>query len=115
MPIWMDIAPGEPWEERLGNLIRLADTVIFIISLNSLASQHCNWEVDETARAGKRLLPVIPAQVPDCDVPERLTELNYVYFDGEPFLKAVGELARALRADAGWIREHTRYGELAIR
>jgi len=23
--------------------------------------------------------------------------------------------ARALRADAGWIREHTRYGELAIR
>ena len=22
---------------------------------------------------------------------------------------------RALRADAGWIREHTRYGELAIR
>lgn len=110
-----DIAPGEPWEERLGNLIRLADTVVFIISPNSVASQHCNWEVDETARAGKRLVPIILAQVPDSNVPERLRKLNYVYFDGEPFLKAVGELARALRADAGWIREHTRYGELATR
>jgi hypothetical protein len=111
-----DIAPGEPWEERLSNLIRLADTVVFVISPNSLTSERCTWEVDETARAGKRLVPVILVQVPDNAVPERLRKLNYVYFvDGQSFSKALGELTRALRADAGWIREHTRYGELAIR
>ena len=54
-----DIAPGEPWEDRLGNLIRQADTVVFLISPKSLASQHCGWEVEQTARSGKRLVPVI--------------------------------------------------------
>lgn len=111
-----DIAPGEPWEERLGSLIRLADTVVFIISPNSLTSAHCGWEVEETARAGKRLVPVILAEPPDGKVPEQLRKLNYVYFtNGQSFSKGLGELARALRADAGWIREHTRYGELANR
>ena len=111
-----DIAPGEPWEERLGSLIRLADTVVFIISPNSLTSQHCAWEVEETVRAGKRLVPVILTEPPDGNVPEQLRKLNYVYFtNGQSFSKGLGELARALRADAGWIREHTRYGELANR
>jgi hypothetical protein len=111
-----DIAPGEPWEERLGSLIRLADTVVFMLSPNSLASEHCGWEVEQTARAGKRLVPVILTEIPDSSVPERLRRLNYVYFtNGQSFSKGLGELAHALRADAGWIREHTRYGELAIR
>jgi len=111
-----DIAPGEPWEERLGNLISLADTVVFVISPNSLSSKHCTWEVEQTARAAKRLVPVILTPVADADVPERLRKLNYVFFNqGQSFSKGLGELARALRADAGWIREHTRYGELASR
>ena len=110
-----DIAPGEPWKERLGSLIRLADTVVFVISPNSLKSEHCTWEVEETARFGKRLVPIILAQVSDDDVPDLLRKLNYVFFDGQSFSKGLGELARALRADAGWIREHTRYGELATR
>lgn len=111
-----DIAPGEPWEERLGNLIRLADTVVFVISPNSLSSTHCTWEVEQTALAAKRLVPVILTPVADNDVPDRLRKLNYVFFNqGQSFSKGLGELARALRADAGWIREHTRYGELAGR
>ena len=111
-----DIAPGEPWEERLGNLIRLADTVVFVLSPASLASEHCTWEVDETARAGKRLVPILLAEVPDKDVPERLRKLNYVLFSsGHSFSKGLGNLTRALRADAPWIREHTRYAEMANR
>ncbi len=111
-----DIAPGEPWEERLGNLIRLADTVVFIISPSSLNSTHCTWEVEETARAAKRLVPIILGQISNDAVPARLSKLNYVFFsEGQSFSKSLGELARALRADAGWIREHTRYGELASR
>lgn len=111
-----DIAPGEPWEDRLGNLIRQADTVIFLISANSLASQHCGWEVEQTARSGKRLVPVVIADVANDAVPQQLRQLNYVYFtSGRSFSKGLGDLAHALRADAGWIREHTRYGEFAAR
>lgn len=111
-----DIAPGEPWEERLGTLIRSADTVVFIITPNSIASKHCTWEVDETVRVAKRLVPVLLRPVPDGDVPERLRKLNYVFFtEGVSFSKGLGDLAKALRADANWIREHSRYGELAGR
>lgn len=28
----VDIAPGEPWEARLGSLIRQADTVVFLLT-----------------------------------------------------------------------------------
>lgn len=111
-----DIAPGEPWEERLGNLIRQADTVVFILSPNSIASKHCSWEVEETAKSGKRLVPVMHQAVPDAQVPELLRRLNYVFFnEGQSFSKSLGQLAHALRADAGWIREHSRFAELAAR
>jgi TIR domain len=45
-----DIAPGEPWEARLGRLIRDADTVVYVLSPSSVASDHCTWEVAETVR-----------------------------------------------------------------
>jgi hypothetical protein len=38
-----DIAPGEPWKERLGGLIAAADTVVFVISPDSVASSVCAW------------------------------------------------------------------------
>jgi TIR domain len=111
-----DIAPGEPWEDRLGALIQMADTVVFIISPSSLASKHCTWEVEETARKAKRLVPVMLKQDPAIEVPERLRKLNYVFFsEGQSFTKGLSDLARALRANVGWIREHTRYGDLALR
>jgi hypothetical protein len=53
------IAPGEPWKERLGGLIAAADTVVFAISPDSVASSVCTWELDESARLGKRLIPVV--------------------------------------------------------
>jgi hypothetical protein len=109
-----DIAPGEPWEERLGRLIRDADTVVFVISPNSIASKHCEWEVAETVKLSKRLVPVVWQVVPDADVPEQLRRLNYIFFtEDRSFTKSLGDLASALRVDLGWIRQHTRFGELA--
>src|SRR4051794_32803617 len=54
-----DIAPGEPWQERLGSLIASAEKVLFLISPDSVTSQICAWEVDETERLAKTLLPVV--------------------------------------------------------
>jgi S1-C subfamily serine protease len=109
-----DIAPGEPWEARLGRLIRDADTVVFVLSPSSVASEHCEWEVAETVRLSKRLLPVLRQVVPDAEVPEQLRRLNYVFFtEGHSLTKSLGELANALRADLEWIRQHTRFAELA--
>jgi hypothetical protein len=111
-----DIAPGEPWEERLASLIRLADTVVFVVSPSSIVSRHCTWEVEETARLAKRLVPVILSEVPPDQMPGELRRLNFVYFShGRSFSKALADLADALRENVAWIREHTRLGELAQR
>ncbi|MEL7540294.1 MAG: toll/interleukin-1 receptor domain-containing protein, partial [Pseudomonadota bacterium] len=110
------IAPGEPWEQRLGGLIESADTVVYILSPDSLTSQNCSWEVSETLRLKKRLLPVVWRPVPDEQVPKELSQLNYVFFDGDKsFAIALKELSAALRVDHQWIREHTRLGALARR
>jgi hypothetical protein len=110
----VDIAPGEPWEDRLGRLIRDADTVVFVLSPNAVASKHCEWEVAETVRRSKRLLPIVWQVVPDDQVPEQLKRLNYIFFtEGHSFTKSLGELAGALKNDLEWIRQHTRFAELA--
>jgi hypothetical protein len=52
-----DIAAGEDWEARLSRLIEAADTVVFVISPDAVASERCAWEVERTVTLKKRLLP----------------------------------------------------------
>jgi len=40
------ISGGEDWKRRLGNLIREADTVVFVLSPTSARSEICAWEVE---------------------------------------------------------------------
>src|SRR5262245_404775 len=111
-----DIVPGEPWEARLGGLIEQSDTVVFVVSPEAVKSEQCTWEVDRTIEVSKRLLPVIFKSVPDDDIPEKLRRLQFVSFDsGLGFARPLSQLAEALRVDLQWIREHTRFGELATR
>src|ERR1700736_2631115 len=111
-----DIKPGEPWEARLGGLIEQSDTVVFVVSPEAVKSERCGWEVDKTLALSKRLLPVIFKSVPEHDIPEKLSRLQYVRFDiGPGITRPLKELAEALRQDLDWIREHTRLGEIATR
>ncbi|MGD1984183.1 MAG: toll/interleukin-1 receptor domain-containing protein [Chromatiaceae bacterium] len=54
-----DIVKGEPWRERLRGLIERADIVLFLISPDSVASEICEWEINEAELDEKRLLPVV--------------------------------------------------------
>jgi formylglycine-generating enzyme required for sulfatase activity len=111
-----DIAAGEDWEARLGRLIETADTVVFVISPDAVASERCAWEVERAVALKKRLLPVVWRRVDEAQVPPRLKQLNYIFFD-QPLMSvpALAALAVALKTDLGWIREHTRIGEAALR
>jgi hypothetical protein len=105
------IVEGEDWRKRLGALIADADTVVFIVSPGSAASEICRWEVDEAARLSKRIVPVLWIAPPQDgqQVPERLAELNYTRFDeGRSFISGLKALVAALNTDIGWVREHTR-------
>ena len=111
-----DIAPGEPWKERLGGLIAAADTVVFAISPDSVASSVCTWELEESTRLGKRLIPVVARRIADADAPPALGRLNWVFCtEGDDKDAALASLDTALHTDLAWVREHTRLGELARR
>ncbi len=109
-----DIAPGEPWKERLAGLIATADTVVFSVSPDSVASTICGWELEESARLGKRIIPVVARRIADADAPPALGRLNWVFLaEGDDKDAALAALAAALHTDLPWVREHTRLGELA--
>jgi hypothetical protein len=111
-----DIAAGEDWERRLGRLIESADTVVYVVSPDSVGSERCGWEVARTGEIGKRLLPIVWRNVEEAQVPPALKRLNYIYFDKpHAFAPGLKALAQALRTDLDWVREHTRIGELAQR
>ncbi|HRP11392.1 MAG TPA: toll/interleukin-1 receptor domain-containing protein [Terricaulis sp.] len=111
-----DIVPGEDWEARLGHLLHQADTVIYVITPASVASERCAWEVERAAEMAKRVLPVLAIAVDEAQTPERLRRLNYIHFTNkERFGASLKQLTTALRTDIDWIREHTRIAELAAR
>ena len=74
-----DIAPGEPWKERLAGLIAAADTVVFAISPDSIPSPICTWELEESASLGKRLIPVVARRISDAEAPPLLSRLNWIF------------------------------------
>lgn len=111
-----DILAGEPWQERLARLIETADAVIALVTPAALASQMCNWEINEAERQSKRLLPVIARDVPDAEMPGRLKRLNYIFLrDVDDRASELKKLAQAVVTDIAWVREHTRLGDLATR
>jgi TPR repeat protein len=109
------ISGGEDWKRRLGNLIREADTVVFVLSPTSARSEICAWEVEEAARLGKRILPAIWRSLKGVSPPRRLRDLNYIFFHADPkvpgssFGTGLAKLVAALNTDFDWLREHTRY------
>src|SRR5215510_10866253 len=74
------ISGGEDWKRRLGDLIRDADTVVFVLSPSSARSEVCAWEVEEAARLHKRIFPVNCRPLEGASPPQRLRDLNYVFF-----------------------------------
>ena len=106
---------GEAWQARLDALITEADTVIFVLSADFVASEVCTWEVNRARAMGKRLMPILIADVDNDAVPQALARLNYVRFDTAPFFAhALKDLVDALDADITWLRENTRILTLAL-
>src|SRR5262249_27490165 len=109
------ISGGEDWKRRLGNLIRDADTVVFVLSSTSARSEICAWEVEQAARLSKRILPVICQPLEGVSPPAQLRDLNYIFFYANPkspgsgFGTGLAKLVAALNTDFDWLREHTRF------
>ena len=111
-----DILPTEEWWPRIEKLIAAADTVVFVVSPDSVSSEICTREIAVCEKLNKRIAPIVLREVAGHLLPSSLAKLNQVFFTARhEYDQALATLAAALRLDIGWIREHTRIGELAMR
>jgi hypothetical protein len=111
---------AEKWEEKLGALIREADSIVFVLSPASVRSSICSWEVEQAASLSKRIIPVVCRPSNGIAPPPALAELNYIFFYEEPqtpgssWANGLRELDKALKTDLSWLREHTRLLQRAL-
>jgi len=111
-----EIYAFEEWWQRIEALIIRSDTVVFVLTPDSVSSDVALKEVSFAASVNKRFAPVIRRRVDDKSVPKALAKLNFLFFDDDlRFEESTNRLAVALDTDISWIRQHTEFGEQARR
>jgi len=111
-----EIYAFEEWWKRIEALIARADTVVFVLSPDAVASDVALKEVVFAASLNKRFAPILYRRVDDRQVPEALAKLNFIFFDDAArFEESANQLADALKTNIGWVRQHTEFGEQARR
>ncbi|WP_161493332.1 TIR domain-containing protein [Zoogloea sp. LCSB751] len=112
---------AERWEDRLGQLIRESDSILFVLTPTSASSEVCRWELEQALSQRKRVLPVLAAPLGDVQPHTALRDLNYIHCYPEASVPGSGwghglaRLHAALSVDIEWIREHTRVAEISRR
>src|SRR5271163_3939170 len=76
-----EIYAFEDWWKRLQALIERADTIVFVLSPDSVASHEAMREVEYATSLNKRFAPIVCRRVEDNATPEALRRLNFVFFD----------------------------------
>ena len=111
-----EIYAFEDWWKRIETLITKADTVVFVLSPDAVASDVALKEVAFAASLNKRFAPIVVRRVNNKAVPEALRRLNFIFFDDAArFDENIERLAEALTTDIDWVRKHTEFGEQAQR
>jgi formylglycine-generating enzyme required for sulfatase activity len=111
-----EIYAFEDWWKRIEGLISKADTIVFVLSPDAVASDICAKEVAFAHSLNKRFAPVVCRQVDIKTVPAELQQLNFIFCDDESrFNDSMRRLSDALETDIVWVRKHTDFGELTRR
>jgi predicted regulator of Ras-like GTPase activity (Roadblock/LC7/MglB family) len=80
--VWVDldeIVPSTVWMEEIKTAIANADSVIFVITPDSVASQVCGLELQDAVELSKRIVPVIIRDTPVQDVPAPLPDIDWAF------------------------------------
>ena len=109
-----DLPYGEEWQAELSDFMRRCDSVVWLVSPASVASQWCLWELGEVQRLGKRLVPVRIVDVGYDALPASLGKIN-VLPGAEVFETSRHRqfLVDTLNTDRTWVKEAGRIAGLA--
>ena len=105
---WEGIRALENWEETIYAAIEGADTFIFVLTPDSVASEICGREIKHAAAQNKRMVPLVARDLKADTVHESLAKLNWIFCrDSDDFQKATDTLVSALDTDLEWVHAHT--------
>lgn len=118
-PVFIDregIFEAEHITTRIRDMIQGSDVVLLVLGPNWITSPACQMEMHLALELNKRILPAAFEDVGP-SLPDEIREINYVRFYGRggDWPDALERVDRALDRDIDWVRDHTRYGELASR
>jgi hypothetical protein len=110
--LWIDvedIPPGSTWRERVRTGIEACTGFIYVVSPDSLASEHCRLELETATGLNKRVFPVIHRDVAEAALPRPVADAEWVFLRGEDdFERGLARLTEALETDLEWRDQHTR-------
>jgi TIR domain len=85
-------------------LITKADTVVFVLSPDSVASNVCRKEVAFAASLNKRFAPIVCRPVDVAVVPQELARLNFIFFEDQTlFEESAATFLRAWNSLASYV------------
>ncbi len=106
---WENIPVAVDWWQEIQLGIELADTFVFVLSPDSVASKVCRQEIEAAIKHNKRLVPVVWQDVDPTKVHPELARLNWIFLRSQDdFDKGFKGLLEALDQDLEYVRTHTR-------
>ncbi|BAU13682.1 RHS Repeat family protein [Leptolyngbya sp. NIES-3755] len=112
---WDDIPLTAEWWQEIQRGIEAANTFVFVISPDSLASQVCGREIDHATQHNKRLIPIVYRAIDGLAVHPALQPMQWIFFqDPERFESQLQRLLTEMDRDLDYVRSHTRYQLRAI-
>jgi WD40 repeat protein len=106
---WNDIPVTAEWWREVQAGIDSADSVLFVMSPDSLASKVCGEELAYAVQQHKRLVPIVYRDVGSQSVPDALGRHNWLFMrDSDDFAARFGTLVHALDTDLDYVKAHTR-------
>ncbi|MEM7066531.1 MAG: TIR domain-containing protein [Cyanobacteria bacterium P01_B01_bin.77] len=106
---WENIPLTADWWEEIKAGIEAADTFIFVISPDSIASKVCGQEIDHAVENNKRLVPIVRREGFETSlVRPALGIHNWLYFrDEDDFDTTFQSLVDTLNTDLVHVKTHT--------
>ncbi|HEY3181908.1 MAG TPA: TIR domain-containing protein [Gaiellaceae bacterium] len=106
---WEDIPAASEWEQDIHDSIDAAESFVFVVTGNSLASEYCGAELRHAEGQGKRIVPIALDSADPAAAPRDLSQLNWIWCrSGDDRDVALARLSSALDTDLAWARAHTR-------
>lgn len=111
LDVWVDfedIPFATDWWEEICAGIESSNSVVFVVSPDSLASEYCGLEVNHALKNHKRLIPILYRQPGEATVPPHISHIQWIDFS-EPanFNQAFTQLVTTLNTNIEMLRRHT--------